>query len=104
MYEGVTTNVRTPGGVTKGFPIRIGLYQGSILSPYLFNLVVDFLTKPIKEEIPKCMLFADDIVLLAEFREEINYKLKIWRRTLELKGFHLSRSKIEYMHCNFSKR
>ena len=104
MYEGVTTNVRTPGRVTKDFPIRIGLHQGSALSPYLFNLVVDVLTESIKEEIPKCMLFADDIVLLAESREEINSKLEIWRQTLELKGFRLSRSKTEYMHCNFSKR
>ena len=104
MYKGVTTNVRACGKVTKDFPISIGLHQGSALSPYLFNLVVDVLTEPIKEEIPKCMLFADDIVLLAESKKEINSKLEIWRQTLELKGLRLSRSKTEYMHCNFSKR
>ena len=64
MYEGVVTSVRTPGGETTDFPIRIGLHQGSALSPYLFNIVLDVLTSSIQEEIPKCMLFADDIVLL----------------------------------------
>lgn len=27
MYDGVTTSVRTPGGESKDFPIRIGLHQ-----------------------------------------------------------------------------
>ena len=60
MYEGVRTRVRTPVGETINFPIRIGLHQGSALSPYLFNLVLDALTTSIQEEIPTCMLFADE--------------------------------------------
>ena len=56
MYNGVLTKVRTPRGETKDFPIRIGLHQGSSLSPYLFNLVVDVLTESIKEDVPMCML------------------------------------------------
>ena len=64
MYEEVMTRVRTPVGETIDFPIRIGLHQGSALSPYLFNLVMDALTESIQEEIPKCMLFTDDIVIL----------------------------------------
>jgi hypothetical protein len=28
--------------------------------------------------------------------------LELWRRTLEAKGFRLSRSKTEYMKCDFS--
>ena len=45
MYDGVTTSVRTQGGVIKDFPIAIGLHQGSTLSPYLFTPVFDVLTK-----------------------------------------------------------
>ena len=50
------------------------------------------------------MLFADDIVLLADSREEINTKLEIWRNALESKGFRLSRNKTEYMHSNFTNK
>uniref|UniRef100_A0A8I6Y736 Reverse transcriptase domain-containing protein n=1 Tax=Hordeum vulgare subsp. vulgare TaxID=112509 RepID=A0A8I6Y736_HORVV len=36
MYDNVVTSVRTSDGDTDDFPIRIGLHQGSALSPYLF--------------------------------------------------------------------
>ena len=36
MYNNVVTSVRTSDGDTDDFPIMIGLYQGSALSPYLF--------------------------------------------------------------------
>ena len=65
------------------------------------SLVVDALTESIKEEVSMCMLFGDDITLVAKSREEINADLEIWRNTLESKGFCLCRSKTKYMHCNF---
>ena len=48
------------------------------------------------------MLFADDVVLVDESREGVNRKLELWRHTLESKGFRLSRTKTEYMRCDFS--
>ena len=50
------------------------------------------------------MLFADDIILIGEIKEEINKKLELWRQILEARGFRLSRSKTEYMECKFRKR
>ena len=49
------------------------------------------------------MFFADDIVFFGESREELNERLEIWRRVLEIYGFRLSRSKSEYMECKFNK-
>ena len=48
------------------------------------------------------MLFADDIVLVAETKEEANSKLEEWREALEGKGLRISRTKTEYLRCNFS--
>ncbi|XP_071723023.1 uncharacterized protein [Rutidosis leptorrhynchoides] len=36
------------------------------------------------------------------FIEGVNAKLELWKESLESKGFRLSRSKTEYMHCDFS--
>ncbi|KAJ4744373.1 Retrovirus-related Pol polyprotein from type-1 retrotransposable element R2 [Rhynchospora pubera] len=82
--------------------MKAGLHQGSALSPYIFALVMDEITKDIQGEIPWCMLFADDVVLVDESRTEVDRKLELWRRTLESKGFRLSRTKTEYMGCEFS--
>jgi hypothetical protein len=49
------------------------------------------------------MLFADDVVLIEESKIEVNQKLELWSQTLESKGFRLSRTKIEYMRCQFSE-
>ncbi|KAJ7942848.1 Retrovirus-related Pol polyprotein LINE-1 [Quillaja saponaria] len=75
MYEGVMTRVRIVDGMTGEFPITIGVYQGSSLSPYLFALVMNELTYNIQDRAPWCMLFADDIVLVDETREGLNSKL-----------------------------
>ena len=50
--KGVVTNVRTYCGLTDEFPITIGLHQGSALSPFLFAIVMDEITKSIHEDIP----------------------------------------------------
>ena len=96
------TFVWTCDGDTTDFPINIGLHQGSVLSPYLFALVMDEVTRDIQDDIPWCMLFADDVVLVDESGEMVNRKLELWRRTLESKGSRLSRTKTEYMMCDFS--
>ena len=64
MYKDATTFVWTCDGNTTDFPINIGLHQGLALSPYLFALVMDEVTRDIQGEIPWCMLFADDVVQL----------------------------------------
>jgi len=89
-------------GDTGDFSIDIGLHQGSALSSFLFTTVMDELTRGVQDEEPWCMLFADDIVLIDESRDGVNTKLERWRDTLEAKGFRLSKSKTEYLHCRFS--
>ena len=85
------------------FLSQIGLHQGSALSPFLFVIVMDQLTRVIQDEITWCMLFTDDIVLVDETRAGVYVKLKLWRQTLESRGFRLSRAKTEYIECKFSK-
>jgi len=102
MYEGVKTSVRTSAGDIEDFPIDIRLHQGSSLSPFLFTIVMDELIREVQDEVPLCRLFADDIVLIDETRDGLNDKLERWRHTLECRGFRLSRSKIEYLKCEFS--
>jgi hypothetical protein len=63
---------------------------------------MDEVTRDIQGGIPCCMLFIDDVILVDESRTEVDQKLKLWRRTLEAKGFRLSRSKTECVKCDLS--
>ena len=56
-----------------------------------------------QDEVPWCVLFADDIVLVVETKVEVNAKLEHWREALESKGLKISSNKTEYIECNFSK-
>ncbi|GJS00135.1 retrovirus-related pol polyprotein LINE-1 [Tanacetum coccineum] len=103
MYEGVKTRVRTTMGNTKFFPVDVGLQQGSAISPYLFTLILDELSREIQESIPWCMIFADDIVLIAESAEELNNKIDRWTEALEDNGLRVSREKTKYLRCDFGR-
>ena len=47
-------------------------------------------------------MFIDDAVLADQITDEVNAKLEKWREILEGKGSRISRTKIEYLRCNFS--
>ena len=102
MYDRTVTSVRAPVRDTGAFPVGVGLHQGSALSPFLFAVVLDELSKSIHEIVSWCMLFADDIVLVAESKYSLNEKLEGWRATLEEKGLRIGRSKTKCMYCGFS--
>jgi hypothetical protein len=102
MYDGIVTSVSACDSKTSDFPLKIGLHQGSALSPYIFALVMDVVTRDIQGEIPWCILFADNVVLIDESGVGVDKKLELWRQILESKGFRFSRTKTEYMRCEFS--
>ncbi|GJT00728.1 NHL repeat-containing protein [Tanacetum coccineum] len=81
---------------------QVGLHQGCAISPYLFTLILE-ISRGIQENIPWCMIFADDIVLIAESAEELNNRLESWRKALEDNGLRVSREKTKYLRCDFGR-
>ena len=87
-------------GTTESFKIKVGVHQGSALSPFLFAVTMDRLTDEVRREPPWAMLFADDIVICEETREEVERSLKSWRYALERRGMKVSWSKTKYLCLN----
>ncbi|KAK3569443.1 hypothetical protein QTP86_030060 [Hemibagrus guttatus] len=94
------TVVRCAVGQTEEFKVEVGLHQGSALSPFLFAMVMDQLSEEVRQESPWTMMFADDIVICSESREQVEENLERWRFALERRGMKVSRSKTEYMCVN----
>ncbi|KAK3555596.1 hypothetical protein QTP86_025665 [Hemibagrus guttatus] len=100
MYERSRTVVRCAVGQTEEFKVEVGLHQGSTLSPFLFAIVMDQLSEEVRQESSWTMMFADDIVICSESREQVEENLERWRFALERRGMKVSRSKTEYMCVN----
>ena len=100
MYDGVTSCVNSCDGNSDEFMIRVGMHQGSALSPYLFDFLMDVISEGVRSEAPWTMLFADDIVIVCETKAELWKRLSGLKRALEEKGFKISRTKTEYLQFN----
>ena len=53
MYEGSETMVRCEVGTTESFKVKVGLQQGSALSPFLFAVIMDKLTDGVRRNTVK---------------------------------------------------
>ncbi|KAK3533116.1 hypothetical protein QTP70_007304 [Hemibagrus guttatus] len=91
MYERSRTVVRCAVGQTEEFKVEVGLHQGSALSPFLFAIVMDQLSEEVRQESPWTMMFADDIVICSESREQVEENLERWRFVLERRGMKYKR-------------
>ena len=100
MYEERETVVRCAVGTTESFKVKVGLHQGSALSPFLFVVIMDRLTDEVRKEPPWTMLFDDNIVICEETWEEVERRLESWKYALERREMKVSRSKTEYLCIN----
>ena len=91
--------VRCAVGTTESFKVKVGLHQGSTLSPFLFAVIMDRLMNEVRREPPWMMLFADDIVICKRDQECSGAETRSWRYAFE-RGMKVSKSKTEYLCIN----
>jgi len=96
-YEDSRSVVRTQMGETEEFEVGVGVHQGSALSPLLFVIVMEEVTKLVRHGLPWEVLFADDLVLMAKSEEELKERMSSWKRAMESKGMKVNMSKTKCM-------
>ena len=87
----------TDDGVTEEFEVGVGLHQGSALSPLLFIIVMDRVSRKVRGGLPWELLYADDLVLMAQDLEELKERLRKWKRDMEAKGMRVNLGKTKVM-------
>ena len=97
LYENSTSQVRFAGGLSEKFPIKVGVHQGSALSPLLFKLVMEEATKSIRKGDPWELLYADDLVLTAESRVAVAEMFDDWSSAMELRGLKVNIGKTKLL-------
>ena len=99
MYANARSRVRVGEGFSKEFEVKVGVHQGSVLSPLLFIIVLEALSGEFRAGVPWEDLYADDLVIIADSLEECVRRLLIWKEAMEKKGLRVNAGKTKVMIC-----
>jgi hypothetical protein len=104
-YNRAAANIKVNGEKLEAFPLKSGTRQGCLLSPYLFNIVLEILARAIwhqqkikgiqigKEEV-KMSLFADDmIVYVSDPKNSTRELLNLINSFSEVAGYKINSNK-----------
>ena len=108
LYAGEEATIRTGHDTTDWFQIGKGVRQGCILSPCLFNLYAEYITRnggleetqagiKIAGRNIKNLRYADDSTLMAESEEELKSLLMKVKEESEKVGLKLNIQKMKIM-------
>ena len=79
--------------------MKVGVHQGSVLSPLLFIIVLEALSREFCCGVPWEDLYADVLVIIAESLEECVRRLLTWKEAMEEKGLRVNAGKTKIMIC-----
>ena len=97
MYANARSRVRVNGQLSEDFDVTVGVHQGSVLSPLLFILVLEALSRGFHTDKPWELLYADDLVIIASSEQELVSRLRDWKKRMEDKGLRVSMPKTKAM-------
>ena len=104
LYLGQEETVRTLDGTTDWFKIGKGVTQGCILSPCLFNLYAEYITRNVGLDVKIArrninnLRYADDTTLMAESKEELKKPLEKVKEVGEKAGLKLNIQTLRSWH------
>ena len=99
MYANARSRVRVGEGYGEEFEVKVGVHEGSVLSPLLFIIVLEALSREFRSGVPWKDIYADDLVIITESLEECVRRLLTWKEAMEKKGLRVNAGKTKIMIC-----
>ena len=81
----VQTRVRVGSPCSEEFEVKVGVHQGSVMSPLLFAIIADDITKNAKREVVNELLYADDLVITSETMKDLKKRFWNWKDALKVR-------------------
>ena len=116
FYVNSRACVRVGNGVSEFFPVKVGLRQGCVMSPWLFNIYMDGVVREVNMRVMERgmslqvrdneefrlnqLLFADDTALVAGSEEELNRLVQEFGRVCKRRKLKVNVSKSKVMRCS----
>ena len=97
MCTNAKSSVRINGHFSSWFNVQVGVHQGSVLSQLLFITVTEALSRHFRTGCPWELLYADDLVIIAETLSELMEKFRVWKGNIESKGLRVNVGKTKVL-------
>ena len=97
LYKGCKTAVSVDGELSSSFFVKVGVHQGSPLSPLLFIMVMDVLTENVRDGLLIELLYAEDLVLCGESLNQVMDNYGRWKNAVEGKDLWVNVDKTKSM-------
>ena len=97
LYDGAKTRVRVGYAYSEEFKVKVSVHQEYVLSPLLFAIVVDVITKKARRGVVDELLYADDLVLMSKTMDDLKERFWNWKAALESKGLKVNTRKTKVM-------
>ena len=79
------------------FEVKVGMHQSSALSPLLFVIVMEAISREFRVALCWELLHADDLVVIAETEEDLIKRLNEWKNNVENSGVRVNMNKTKVM-------
>ena len=115
MYAGSKACVRVGNEMSEWFTVRVGLRQGCVMSPWLFNLYIDGVVREVNARVlgrgvelidandnawqMNQLLFADDTVVVADSEEKLCQLVNEFGRVCKRRKLRVNVGKSKVMRC-----
>ena len=79
----------------------MGVHQGSVLSPLLFIIILEAISREFRVTVghPWKHLYADDLNLIADTEDALMIKLSAWKDHMEANRLRVNVGKTKVMYC-----
>jgi len=77
--------------------VKVGMHQGSALSPLLIVIVMEAISREFTVASPWELLYADDLVVIAETEQDSIKRLNEWKNNVEKRGMRVNMNKTKVM-------
>ncbi len=112
MYKESACQVKSGNALTSTFQTSLGVMQGEVLSPTLFNLYVNDIPQALEQHDPKpvhigdkeisCLMYADDVVLLSVTQEGLQNSINALYSYCHTWRLKVNIAKTKVIICNKS--
>ena len=97
IVQSMYKEVKVGDEYSNSFDVRVGVHQGSVLSPLLFVIVLEALSMELRTGCPWEILYADDLMVSAQSMDKLLVKMRTWRSEMEKKELRVNMSKTKLM-------